>query len=184
MIRLKLRGVLCLAAFSPVLALAVACGSGTPGPAAPTPSDTPAVPAPPASVSAMPTGAPVSSATPEAPLPTVWSDAMPKEQQIAFMKKNVMPAMGPVFKGHDAARYAEFSCKTCHGPELKDPNEFLPKLTMKGDKLTAFADKPAVAKWMAEEVSPKMAAAMGLPPFDMKTKQGFGCGGCHKVEMK
>jgi cytochrome c553 len=109
---------------------------------------------------------------------------MPRDQQAAFMKKNVMPNMKPVFQAHDATRYANFSCKTCHGPEFKDPHEYLPKLTMKDGKLTAFAEKPEVAKFMAEQVAPKMAAAMGLPPFDMKTKQGFGCPGCHTVEMK
>jgi len=37
---------------------------------------------------------------------------------------------------------------------------------------------------MAENVLPKMASAMGMPPFDMKTGQGFGCQGCHSVEKK
>ena len=102
---------------------------------------------------------------------------------MAFMKTRVVPAMGPVFKAH-AAKYAEFSCKTCHGPEYKDPHEFLPKLTMKGGTLTAFAEKPEMAKFMAESVVPNMATAMGLPPYDMKTHQGFGCGGCHTIETK
>jgi hypothetical protein len=30
-----------------------------------------------------------------------------------------------------AKRYAEFGCKTCHGPKFKEPKEFLPKLTFK-----------------------------------------------------
>jgi hypothetical protein len=50
--------------------------------------------------------------------------------------------------------------------------------------MTAFAEKPQMAKFMAESVAPKMAAAMGLPPYDPQTHQGFGCGGCHAIDMK
>lgn len=109
---------------------------------------------------------------------------MTKDQQVAFMKKNVVPEMGPVFKGFDAKRYAEFSCKTCHGPKFKDPKEFLPKLTFKDGKLVSPSDEPALAKFMFEQVTPHMAAAMGLKPFDMTTHTGFGCGGCHSVQSK
>jgi len=92
--------------------------------------------------------------------------------------------MRPVFQAENAARYADFGCKTCHGPQLKAPQAYLPKLAMKDGKLTAFAEKPEIAKFMAERVAPTMAAAMGLPPFDMQTGQGFGCAGCHSVESK
>lgn len=110
---------------------------------------------------------------------------MTKDEEVAFMKKNVVPEMGPVFKAFDAKRYAEFSCKTCHGPKFKLPKDFLPKLTFnKEGKLISPSDEPALAKFMSEEVAPHMAAAMGLKPFDMATHTGFGCGGCHAVQMK
>jgi hypothetical protein len=109
---------------------------------------------------------------------------MTKDQQIAFMKKNVVPEMEPVFKGYNAKRYAEFGCKTCHGPKFREPKDFLPKLTFKDGKLTAFADKPEISKFMAEQVVPHMATAMGLKPYDVTTHQGFGCNGCHTVLMK
>lgn len=109
---------------------------------------------------------------------------MTKDEQVAFMKKNVVPEMGPVFKGYDAKRYAEFSCKTCHGPKFKNPKEFLPKLTLKDGKLDIPADDAAIAKFMGEQVVPHMAAAMGLKPFDMATHTGFGCGGCHTMQSK
>jgi len=109
---------------------------------------------------------------------------MTKDEEIAFMKKNVVPEMEPVFKSYNAKRYAEFSCKTCHGPKFKEPKEYLPKLTFKDGKLTAFADKPEIAKFMAEQVVPHMATAMGLKPFDMTTHTGFGCNGCHTVLTK
>jgi cytochrome c551/c552 len=50
--------------------------------------------------------------------------------------------------------------------------------------MTAFADKPEVAKFMAEKVVPEMAATLGEPPYDMTTHKGFGCGGCHTIDMK
>jgi hypothetical protein len=119
-----------------------------------------------------------------APAHDVWRDGMTKDEEVAFMKKNVVPEMGPVFKAYDSKRYAEFGCKTCHGPKFKLPKDFLPKLTFKDGKLSSPADEPELAKFMAEQVVPHMAAAMGLKPFDMTTHTGFGCGGCHTVQMK
>jgi hypothetical protein len=135
----------------------------------------------------MESTAPAASATaPEAPAGPphdVWKEGMTKDQEVAFMKKNVVPEMEPVFKGYNADRYAKFSCKTCHGPKFQKPEEFLPKLTFKDGKLTAFAEKPEIAKFMDEQVVPHMATALGLPPYDMKTNTGFGCHGCHQVKM-
>lgn len=34
---------------------------------------------------------------------------------------------------------------------------------------------------MSEHVTPAMASAMGEKPCDPATHEGFGCGGCHKV---
>ena len=147
-----------------VLSLAVAaCGGTTPEPVAP-----PTAP----------------KATPDVAVSAVWSKDMTKDQQIAFMKKYVVAPMGDVFKANQPAKYADFSCKTCHGPDAKDPKDYLPKLTFKDGKMTAFADKPEVAKFMATAVTPAMAHAMGAQPFDPQTHQGFGCNGCHTVDMK
>jgi hypothetical protein len=159
----------------------------------------PAEPVTPPPPPAVAPGAPA-TVTPEAPKSTesaapaqaataasehdVWKEGMTKEQEIAFMKKNVVPEMAPVFKAYDAKSYAEFGCKTCHGPKFKEPKEYLPKLTFKDGKLTAFADKPEISKFMAEQVVPHMASAMGLKPYDPTTHAGFGCNGCHTVQMK
>jgi hypothetical protein len=114
----------------------------------------------------------------------VWSDAMSKEAKMAFMKSNVLPTMSKVFLAQNATRYAKVECTTCHGPQYKEPKEFLPRLTLSGGKLTAFSEKPEIAKFMADKVVPEMAAAMGLKPYDPQTKQGFGCAGCHAIDMK
>lgn len=170
-----------LAAVACVVA-AAACGGGQPEPVTPpTPSasasesaaapTTSASAAPSASVAVEPTG-------------PVWKDDMSNDAKVAYMKANVAPRMSKVFKDHDAKRYAAFGCKTCHGPDGKEPKNFLPKLTMKGGNLTAFAEKPEIAKFMHEAVVPEMAAALGQKPYDPATKTGFGCSGCHAIEMK
>ncbi|MFO0667510.1 MAG: hypothetical protein U0174_26400 [Polyangiaceae bacterium] len=116
--------------------------------------------------------------------PNVWRHDFTKEQAMAFMNARVLPPMTKVFQEYDGKRYAEVTCKTCHGPNYKEPKEYLPKLVFKDGKMTAFAEKPAVSKFMAEKVVPAMAAAMGQPPYDPATHKGFGCGGCHAVEMR
>jgi hypothetical protein len=149
------------------------------GPAAPEPTTPAGGPA--ASASAA---APTGSAPPPAAAPAKWADDLSRPQKAAFMNANVSPRLGKVFKEYDGARYAEFGCKTCHGPNKQEPKDFLPKLTMKGGKITAFEEKPAVAKFMATKVTPEMAAVLGKPAYDPATHQGFGCGGCHTIEMK
>jgi hypothetical protein len=166
-----------------------ACGGAPAEPA--TPAAPPETAPAPAASSAEPeapkpaeTAAPAAHEAPPAPAHDVWTDGMSKDQEVAFMKKNVVPEMEPVFKTFDAKRYEKFSCKTCHGPKFQVPKDFLPKLTFKDGKITAFASKPEIAKFMAEQVVPHMATALGLKPFDMATHTGFGCNGCHTVAMK
>ncbi len=182
--------LLALASVSAVV-VAVACGGNEPTPQNPTgPTDSASASTAP-SASAAESATATSSATASAsasasavPVPTVWSATMPKEQQMAFMQKNVMPKMGPIFKEHDPKKWADFSCKTCHGPEYKEPKAYLPHLTFKNGGFTQAKDKPEMTKWMMEKVSAPMADAMGLPHYDPKTQQGFGCGGCHTIDMK
>lgn len=168
-----------LAAVACVVA-AAACGGGQAEPVTP--------PTPSASAAESAT-APTASAAPSAsvavePTGPVWKDDMTNDAKVAYMKANVAPRMSKVFKDHDAKKYASFGCKTCHGPDGKEPKEFLPKLTMKGGNLTAFTEKPEMSKFMHEAVVPEMAAALGKKPYDPATKIGFGCTGCHALEMK
>ncbi|MEO7036375.1 MAG: hypothetical protein ABI548_20700 [Polyangiaceae bacterium] len=172
-----------------------ACG-GAPAqpatPAAPPPpaaTEAPAASAAPAAPAA--TEAPKaaeSAATPEAPAAPAhetFASLKTKDQQAAFMKKYVVPEMEPVFKSADATRYANFGCKTCHGPKYQNPKDFLPALTFKDGKLVAPAGEKAMktAEFMGKEVVPHMASAVGEKPYDMTTKTGFGCHDCHKIKM-
>lgn len=121
------------------------------------------------------------AASDEVPSPESWDQAVTKEQKIAFMKAKVVPALAPVFKESDPSGYADFGCKTCHGPEYKATTEFLADLELKNNQLTAFTEDPEVSKFMAEKVVPKMAEVLGKPAYNPETHTGFGCGGCHTI---
>jgi hypothetical protein len=113
-----------------------------------------------------------------------WSDDLPVKDKGVFMKKKVLPEMSKIFKEFDAKTYEKFSCKTCHGPQMKPkPVDFLPELHMKDGKLVEAAEHGDIAKFMGEKVSPGMADLFGKPHYDPATNQGFGCGGCHKMNM-
>jgi len=170
------------------LVAAAACGGSAPpatAPTTPAPTDTSAAAASTAPAgSAAPATSAATAGSDNTAVPTTWSKDLPKAQQGAFMKANVVPAMAPAFKAHDATKYADFGCKTCHGHPFADPHDFLPHLTFSGGAITQFKDKPEMSKWMHEVVEPTMAKAMGQQPYDMKTNTGFGCKGCHTVDMK
>jgi hypothetical protein len=128
-------------------------------------------------------GASTPAAASAAPaIPDKWHADMTAEQKGEFMKQKIVPAMEPLFKGFYPSE--TFGCATCHGPDFKLPKDFLPHLTFKDNNLTAFTEDAEVAKFMAEKVTPTMASALGMAPYDPATQQGFGCGGCHAIDMK
>ncbi|MEO8702619.1 MAG: hypothetical protein ABI867_21425 [Kofleriaceae bacterium] len=106
-------------------------------------------------------------------LPDVPFAQLDLDQRVRFMKERVVPAMKPVFVGHDAKRFADFGCKTCHG-ERRDhamPNAELPALHFED---LAQHDKADV-EWMAQAVKPAMAKLLGA--------DGFGCKHCHPAAI-
>jgi hypothetical protein len=180
-------------AFSLVASLAVAAACGSTSPESTTPTSEPsASETPPPALSATATASTTASApTPvtsssSAPVaaPATWKEATSPALQAAFMKANIKPQMSKVFQDYDAKKYAEFNCVTCHGPKFQTPKDFLPKLTLAGGKFAVTADKAGILKFMGEKVVPEMAKQMGEKPFDPATKTGFGCGGCHTIDMK
>jgi cytochrome c553 len=167
------------------LALAAACGNSNPEPKGPAPSPTPSEMAPSATPSASAAEAAAASAAP-APSASVqpsksWDD-MNHDERLALMKNVVSPKMKEVFQKFDAKKFADFSCKTCHGkPENKGkmPNDDVPKLDAKNMFEKHKKKTPEELEWMMKTVSPQMADLLGLPHFDPATGKGFGCGGCH-----
>lgn len=119
-------------------------------------------------------------------LPDVPFDKLDPGQKAQFMKEKVVPAMQPIFQQHDAKKYVEFGCVTCHGPGAKDshfdmPNAKLPKLVVKEMRDPAKYD-PHALEWMAKEVKPTMAKLLGRPEWTPDTPKGFGCNACHPME--
>jgi len=153
-----------LAAFAS-LVLATACGSKAPA----------------TTTTAGGGGGSAGSATPV--LPDVPFEKLDHDQQIQFMKEVVVPTMGPLFQAHDPKEFAEFGCKTCHGPgaekgEFDMPNPGLPKLN--------FADmskhKKEDLEWMGKVIKPQMAKLLKEPEYSAENPTGFGCGECHTIE--
>ena len=150
-----------LAAFAS-LVLATACGSKAPA----------------TTTTAGGGGGSAGSATPV--LPDVPFEKLDHDQQIQFMKEVVVPTMGPLFQAHDPKEFAEFGCKTCHGPgaekgEYDMPNPGLPKLN--------FADmskhKKEDVEWMSTVIKPQMAKLLREPVSTPENPKGFGCLHCH-----
>ena len=116
-------------------------------------------------------------------LPDVPFDALDHDQRIAFMKQKVVPAMAPLFKSHDATKYAEFGCKTCHGEGAESghfdmPNAKLPVLDF--NDMSKF--KKEDIEWMGKEIKPTMAALLEQPEMTKENPKGFGCLACHTMK--
>jgi hypothetical protein len=104
-----------------------------------------------------------------------------------FMKEIVMPAMKPLFQAQDPEEFAEFGCKTCHGPgaeegEFEMPTAGIPRLDPT-DQFAAHQEEDGpMLKFMGETVTPKMRDILGEEPFDPATGKGFGCFACHMMK--
>lgn len=98
-----------------------------------------------------------------------------------FMRTKVMPPMKAAFKDFDAKEFGKFNCKTCHGKgaitkEFDMPNPDLPPLDFADLKAGKHA---AIAKFMKDTVTPRMAAILGEAPRSPTNPHGFGCLDCH-----
>ena len=132
---------------------------------------------------APPAGGEAAPETPAAP-PSKPFDELTQEEKFQVMKTVVMPTMKPLFQAHDAEKFKDFGCVTCHGEHAKQgkfdmPNPALPKLNF-ADNLKVHKEKtPEMLTFMMEKVTPEMAKALNEPHYDPATQKGFGCGGCH-----
>ena len=113
-------------------------------------------------------------------LPDVPFSELDLDQRAEFMKQRVVPAMAPLFRAHDAKRYAEFGCPTCHGKGATDgdfemPNAGLPMLEL--SDLGRY--DPADIAWMTQQIKPTMAKLLREPEHSAENPAGFGCLDCH-----
>jgi hypothetical protein len=110
-----------------------------------------------------------------------WND-MTQEQRGHYMAEVVVPEMRTIFQEHDAERYADFGCATCHGANAHEVAFHMPNGVHPLDHATimaTFQSSDPNATWMTQHVWPRMAALIGEPQFDPQTGEGFRCTNCH-----
>lgn len=112
-----------------------------------------------------------------------WEN-MNKSQRKTQMKKAVLPVAAELFASWRPERFAEVDCGLCHGPkakneEFKMPTDYLPRLS--GNFLLGpeFEKYPQTTRLKLDRLVPLMADALGLKPFSIITRRGFGCYSCH-----
>ncbi len=107
-----------------------------------------------------------------------WSD-MDRQARMEYMGTVVYPRMKTEFQGHDAERFGEFTCASCHGEDKEDvdfkmPNDLTP-LPTEGTMEAATEMDAEIAKFMAESVVPAMQEMLG-------EGEEAGCFSCHLSE--
>ncbi|MEZ4267939.1 MAG: hypothetical protein R3F39_16315 [Myxococcota bacterium] len=117
--------------------------------------------------------------------PKPW-DEMEHAEKADYMRDRVVPVMKPLFVAFNPKAYAEFTCKTCHGPdarerEFKMPNPHNEMLYPTGspEQLKTVAEHPEEVRFMFQKVVPTMQALLGLEDFDEVRGTGFTCYFCH-----
>jgi hypothetical protein len=112
-----------------------------------------------------------------------WTE-MNIHQRKAHMRNVVLPLATGVFQAWRPGRYAKVDCTLCHGDnahweDFQMPTSHLPRLS--GALLLGpeFEQHPDTTRLKLDRLVPEMAAALGLKPFSIITRRGFGCYSCH-----
>jgi len=120
-----------------------------------------------------------------APADPSWPD-LDRTARLAFMTDEVEPTMREVFQARDPARYADFGCPSCHGPDPEGSDyampAFLPPLPLEGTLEAAEARNPEMTAFMLDEVFPTFVALIDEEKYDeVAAPDGYRCVGCHLV---
>lgn len=111
------------------------------------------------------------------PPETPWAEMSAEEREM-YMVGKVQPIMEEVFREFDPERYAEMECETCHGSDMRElefrmPSQRMYRIPREGTPAyrSMLENFGPTVEFMADEVTPKMAAIMGQPDLD--------CSSCH-----
>ena len=106
-----------------------------------------------------------------------WEEMSAFEREL-YMAGKVTPVMAELFQGANAARYAEFSCETCHGAAMREVDFKMPAedlFPLPEPESPAWAQLeasfPEVMAFMKEEVTPAMGTLLGI--------ERYSCMHCH-----
>ncbi len=107
---------------------------------------------------------------------------MTPEQRGEYMHDVVVPTMRELFQAQDPERFANFSCRTCHGENAREVNFHMPNglhpLTHEQIE-AAFQSEEPMAVFMTRQVWPRMGELLGEPLYNPETREGFSCMNCH-----
>jgi hypothetical protein len=107
---------------------------------------------------------------------------MNHEQKMEYMEHTVMPEMRRMFQEHDAQRFANFTCRTCHGANAREVNFHMPNGISPLNPAAIpgmFQSQDRMHVFMTQRLWPRMTELLGAQPYNPQTHQGFGCLGCH-----
>jgi hypothetical protein len=97
----------------------------------------------------------------------------------------VLPTMADLFAEYDAERFANISCKTCHGNDASAvgfhmPNQ-LPTLwpSRTPEQRHMVELHPDMVRFMFNRVLPTMTKLLGQPGWNNDDQTGFSCFNCH-----
>lgn len=112
-----------------------------------------------------------------------WA-AMNPSQRKEHMKSVILPQAAALFGEWRPERFAKVDCSLCHGlgsitGSFKMPTAHLPRLS--GELLLGpeFETYPDTTRLKLNRLVPMMADSLGLKPFSLITRTGFGCYSCH-----
>ena len=111
-----------------------------------------------------------------------WTE-MDDSERMEHMGAVVMPRMQAVFESHDAERFADFSCATCHGASSADgdfhmPSASLPELDASNLYKKHRKESPEITKFMWKVVEPEMGSLLA----QTYGFEGYiSCSTCHIV---
>jgi hypothetical protein len=107
------------------------------------------------------------------------------EKKLEYMRATVEVTEKALFTRYDPLRYANFTCKTCHGSgalngTFRMPNPELPKWPGGPDAFKKLLERdPRMLKFMQQVIVPVTARLIGVQEFDFATHSGFSCFQCH-----